>query len=132
MKNKFLMKKEIFVGSFLLLMLAAAIINIHFLVKLTDNVSNMIEEAKNDASSGNWDQASEKAEEASRLWEGSDTYTHLVLRHTELEEATNSIYGFIEKIYAKEEGAARGAAEAAIARLKSISSIEQIRLGSIF
>ncbi|SHH53839.1 protein of unknown function [Sporobacter termitidis DSM 10068] len=126
------MKKEIFIGCFLVLMLAAAIVNIHFLTKLTDNVVNLIEDSEKYAGQGDWETAEKKAEEAARLWSDSDTYTHLVLRHPEVETAMDAIYGFMEEIYAKEEGAAKGAAEAAISRMQSISAIEQIKIGSIF
>lgn len=126
------MKKEIIVGSFLILMLAAALVNIHFLTKLTDHVTELIEAAQTYAAEEKWDEAEKKIEEAARLWEGSDTYIHLVLRHPEVESATDSIYGLQAEIYAKESGAAKGAAQAVIARMKSLSSIEQVKFGSIF
>jgi hypothetical protein len=130
--KKFHMVKEPLVGCFLVLMLAAAIVNIHFLTKLTERVTGLIDEAEKSASEENWDKAVGKAEEAIGLWDGSDTYTHLVLRHSELESATDALYGFLEQVYAKEEGNAKGAAEAAKAHMKSISSIEQIKPGSVF
>ena len=132
MKKRLIMVKEIAVGCFLALMLAAAVVNIHFLNKLTDRVVGLIEESRNSTEQGDWDNAEKKAEEASRLWSDSDTYTHLVLRHPETEDAADAIYAYMQEVYAKEEGAVKGAAEAAIARMKSISSIEQIKFGSIF
>ncbi len=126
------MKKEIIIGCFLVALLAAAFVNIHFLNKLTDNVTSLIEESETSALAGHWPEAERKAEEAADLWNSSETYTHLVLRHPETESATDAIYNLLAQVYAKEPGAMRGAAQAAIARLKSISSIEQIKLGSIF
>jgi TRAP-type C4-dicarboxylate transport system substrate-binding protein len=126
------MKKEIFIGCFLLVLLAAALVNIYFLNKLTDNVTHLIEESEKSAEEKDWDKAEKKAEEAARLWADSDTYTHLVLRHPEVESATDAIYAFMAEIYGREEGTAKGAAQAAISRMKSISSIEQIKFGSIF
>jgi hypothetical protein len=126
------MKKEIIIGCFLLILLSASFINIHFLNKLTDNVTHLIEESEKSAEQNDWIKAEKKAEEAVNLWSDSDGYTHLVLRHPEVESVTDAIYGYTEQIYAREEGSAKGAAQAAISRLKSISSIEQIKLGSIF
>ncbi len=126
------MKKEIIIGCFLIAMLTTALVNTHFLTQLTDSVTRLIEEAEKSAEQGDWEHAAKKAEEAAALWSGSDTYTHLVLRHPEVEAATDAIYGFMEQVYAREEGAAKGAAQAASARLDSISSIERIKLGSIF
>jgi hypothetical protein len=126
------MKKEILVACFLVLMLAAAVINIHYMTKLTDSVTDLIEESEKYAKDEDWSNAEKKAEEAADLWTNSDTYTHLILRHPEIESATDAIYNFLAQIYAKESGAAEGAEKAAVARLKSISSIEQIKFGSIF
>ena len=132
MKNKPVMVKEIIVGCFLALMLAAALINIHFLTKLTDGVALLIEESERSAEKSDWDNAAKKAEEAVKLWSDSDTYTHLVLRHPETEDATDALYAYMQQVYAMEDGTVKGAAEAAIARMKSISSIEQVKFGSIF
>lgn len=126
------MKKEIIIACFLVLLLSLAVVNIHFMNKLTGNVTALIEEAQGYARAEDWTRAEKKAEEAAFLWTNSDTYTHLVLRHPEVEAATDAIYGFLQEIYAKEPGAAEGAAKAASARLNSISSIEQIKFGSIF
>ena len=126
------MKKEIIITCVLVLLFTAAVINIHFINKLTDNVTDLIDESVKYAAEEDWAKAEKKAEEAADLWTNSDTFTHIVLRHPEIEAATDAIYGFVEEIYAKESGAAEGAAKAVTARLKSISSIEQIKLGSIF
>jgi predicted RNase H-like HicB family nuclease len=126
------MKKEIVVGAFLILMLAAALVNIHFLNKLTGNVVSLVREADSAAQREDWAEAERQAEAAAKLWVESDTYTHLVLRHPEIEAATDALYGLLSEIYAGEQGAVKGAAQAAEARLKSLASIEEIRFGSIF
>lgn len=126
------MKKEIIVTCFLILILAAAFINIHYLDKLTEDVAVCINDAVSLASDEKWRDAEIKAEEAVKLWLNSDTYTHIVLRHAEIESATDLIYGFIQEVYAKETGAAIGAAQAAVERLKSIASIEHVKFGSVF
>ncbi len=126
------MKKEIIVGIFLILMLTAAFVNIHYLNKLTDDVITYVEAAEKAAEDEDWDKAEHKAEAAVKLWNESNTYTHLVLRHTEIDSATDALYGFLEQIYAQEPGAAKGAALAASARLECLADIEEIRFGSIF
>ncbi len=126
------MKKEIMISVFLILMLSAAFVNIHYLNKLTDNIIALVDKADESAQDENWAAAENNAEAAAELWTGSDTYTHLVLRHSEIEEATDALYGLLEQIYAKESGAVKGAAQAAAARLESLATIEEIRFGSIF
>lgn len=126
------MKKEIIVACVLILMLTGAVINIHYLNKLTDTVARSIEEAEKFVKDEDWAKAEKIAEEAVERWTTSDTYTHLVLRHPEIDSTTDGLYSFLEQVYAREPGAAAGAAKAAVARLKSISSIEEIKLGSVF
>ncbi len=126
------MKKEFVIGCFLVLMLTGALINNHFLVKLTEHVTEKITITETYARQEDWVRAERSAEEATALWTGSDTYTHLVLRHTEIDAATDLLYALLEQVYVREAGAVKAAAQAASARMTSISSIEQIRLGSIF
>lgn len=126
------MKKEIFVGLFLALLLTAAFINIHYLNKLTESIETRINAAVSDAEEENWRDAEKKAEEAVGMWTGSDTYTHIVLRHSEIEAATDALYALMVQIYARDAGAAKGAGQSAIARLMSITEIEKVRFGSIF
>jgi TRAP-type C4-dicarboxylate transport system substrate-binding protein len=126
------MKKELFVGLFLALLLTAAFVNIHYLNKLTDDIMGRVDAAITSAEEEKWDEAEKKTEEAISMWLGSDTYTHLVLRHSELEAATDALYEFAGQVYARDSGAAKGAGQLASARLNSISDIERVRLGSIF
>jgi polyhydroxyalkanoate synthesis regulator phasin len=126
------MKKELFVGVFLALLLTVSFINIHYIGKLTDNVRQRVDEAVSSAEAENWGEAERKAEEAIALWMGRDTFTHLVLRHSEIEAATEALFALAQQVYSRDKGAAKGAGQAASARLESIANIERVRLGSIF
>jgi TRAP-type C4-dicarboxylate transport system substrate-binding protein len=126
------MKKEIITAAFLVLLLTAAIVNIHFITRLTDSVTALIDEAASYAEKNDWEAAQKKGREASELWKKSDPYTHLVLRHSEIEATTDAIFDFMKDVYTQEAGAVKGSAEAAKSRLDSISSIEKIRFGSGF
>jgi TRAP-type C4-dicarboxylate transport system substrate-binding protein len=126
------MKKEVLVSIFLVLLLTASLFNIHYLNKLSNDISARINAAVSSAEAENWTEAEKKTEEAIRMWKDSDTYTHLVLRHSEVESATDALYNMAEQVYAQDAGAVRGAGQAASSRLTSIASIERIRLGSIF
>jgi hypothetical protein len=125
-------KKEMIVGSLLVLLLTASLINIHYLNKLAGDISSQIDAAVSNAQAENWTEAEKKTEEAIRMWKDSDTYTHLVLRHSEVETAADALYNLAEQVYAQDAGAVKGAGQAAASRLTSIASIERIRLGSIF
>ena len=126
------MKKEIFVIALLALMLAAAIVNVRFLGKLTDDVVKIAEKAANLATEGKWGEAETQAKAASKKWEDSETYTHIVLRHSEIERSTEVLNGLLREIYMREEGGVKGALAAAKSQMTSLASIERVRLGSIF
>ncbi len=126
------MKKEIIIGCFLVLMITVSFVNIHYLNKLTDNMVQLIEESEKSARQNDWDTAGKKVEEAAKMWSDSETFIHLVLRHMEIDATTDAIFDYMSQVYAREEGNASGAAKAAISRLKSISAIEKLKLGSVF
>lgn len=126
------MKKEIIVGFLLVFIFSAALFNIHALNRLTDDIVQLVEESEKSAAAGNWEEAAAKAEEAEKRWEENDSYTHIVLRHSEINMATDAIYELLKEIYSENMGGVRGAAKAVNAHMTSISSIEHIKLGSIF
>lgn len=126
------MKKEIFAGALLLAILITSVININCLNKLTDNLISLVETAEEEALSGDWEAAAAGAEKAARIWAESDSYTHVVLRHHEIDGATNAIYELLKEIYSQNEGGVRGASKALIAHLDSMRSMEEIKFGSIF
>jgi len=124
--------KEISVIALLVLMLAAAFVNVRYLNKLTDDVTAAAERAAALAEAGKWDEAASEAESASKKWESKENYTHMVLRHSEIEECTAALNGFLKEIYMKEEGGVKGALAAVKSQMTSIASIERVKLGSIF
>ena len=126
------MKKEIFAAILLLAMFTAALINIRQLGRLTSEISGISERAANLAYEGKWDQAEKLAESALKKWEDSDTYTLMVLRHSEVETSSSFICAFIKEIYMRESGGVKGALRDVKSQMTSIFSIERIRLGSIF
>ncbi len=126
------MKKEIFAGVLLAVILLLALLNIHQLNRLTTDLVDRIETSEQYAMKGKWEEATKLAEEAADLWDQYDPYTHIVLRHAEIDTATANFYEFLKELYAENTGEARGAAEALKAHLTSILSIEQIKFGSIF
>jgi hypothetical protein len=126
------MKKEILAGSLLLIILVGVFVNVFFINKLTTNMSHLINEAQDAALDGDWDTAKDIAEKAVKIWEKNGTYTHVVLRDSEIYEATEAFYSFLESIYSQETGAIKGNAMLLISRLSDILELETISIGSVF
>lgn len=126
------MKKEIIVGLLLVLLFAAALVNIHFLNRLTDDIIELVEASEQNAEAGNWNEAAAKAEEAAAKWAENNSYTHIVLRHSEINAATDAMYELLKEIYSENTGGVKGAAKGVTEHMTSIASIEEIKFGSIF
>ena len=127
------MKKEISALLVLAALLAAALLNIHCICGLTDELTALSEASAHAAQMENWAEAEQYAEKAVRQWEASEGYTHIVLRHAEIDAVSDSLYEMMERMAAGENAdEAVAASQMAIYHLKSISGMERIRLGSIF
>lgn len=126
------MKKELCAVCLLIIIFVAGLMNIHYINQLTDDLKNLVNEATNDALQGRWESAEKRGEEAVRKWGENDPYTHIVLRHGEIDQTTDSFYDLLEVIYSKDIGGVKGASQAVNAHLNSIASMEQVKFGSIF
>lgn len=126
------MKKELFAALLLVLILVLSLMNSSKLTKLTDEISGIIESCDKLAYAGEWEEAAASAETAIKTWESNDSYTHVVLHHTDIDSMTNDLYELLEHVYTKDAGAVSGISELVRTHLNSISSMEKIRLGSIF
>ena len=125
------MIKELFATILLAIILVGAIINISVVNNLTGEISNLVAEAEVDAQNGYWDDAENKAETAADLWKSREMYTHIFLRHTEVDAATDAIYDLLKEVYSHDSDALKGAAQLATAHLESIGSAEKVTFGSI-
>ncbi|MCL2409228.1 MAG: DUF4363 family protein [Oscillospiraceae bacterium] len=127
------MKKELISLSMLILLILASIVNIHFLTGIKDAVSGLVEEADKHIREEDWERALESAEKARKKWDRHDAYIHMVLRQTEIESVTSSLNELSKELLSQSNtGAASGAARAAVSQLKSIASVERIKLRNIF
>ncbi|MDR0445738.1 MAG: DUF4363 family protein [Oscillospiraceae bacterium] len=126
------MKKEIAIWTFFAAMLAASLINVLCLESLTERVSRATEQSVAAAVRGDWASSESFAESALSEWKSRDTHTQLVLRHSAIESAENAIILMLTEVYAKDAARVRGAAEAVLRSMESISESERIRFGSVF
>ncbi len=126
------MKKEIIFAAILLALFGLTLLNIKLLENMTNELLNVLDESLESAESGDWEKAIEKAEEAERLWDKADQYTHIVVRHSELDCTTDALYEFVKALYSEEVGEAKGAYKSLSTHFKSIVSMEKITFGSIF
>ena len=126
------MKKELFALTLLGALIAVSLLNIGGIVKLTDELTRTVKLSSAAARSENWDSAEKQAEKAIASWKANDSYTHIVLRHSEIDALSDALYDFLYDIMDKNMGAAEASSQKVIYHLESISRMERLRLGSIF
>ena len=126
------MIKEVMAALLLIALLVAAVLNISGVSKLTDDITKTVETAVSAAKRGNWDDAIESAEKAVSLWKNNDNYTHIVLRHSQIDTVSEALYDFLLEAYDKNAERLSAAAEAAMYHLDSVAQMERVRLGSVF
>jgi len=116
----------------LIAMLSTAVASNRYLDSITEEISFHVSAAAAAAKAGEWESAEASAEMAAEKWKASDGYTHVVLRHAEIDTVSASIFELVEKVQSQDEGGVTGAANAAEYYLDSIARMERVRLGSIF
>lgn len=126
------MKKEIFAITMITVLLIAAFANILYLKKVTAEITAVVEQGVQAVKNENWDIAEDCAARAEKMWNEHDGYTHMVLRHSEIDTVSDALYDFMSDVYENNEKSAYVSAEKAIYHLDNIYRMEQIRPGSIF
>ena len=65
-------------------------------------------------------------------WYGAENYTHIMIRHAEVDSATDAFYAALEPILTHDADAAESAIECLKAHLQSIGSMEHVSFRSVF
>ena len=116
----------------LAVMLVTSLINIRSIEKLTNEISDIVSQSAEAAKKEDWLNAEVNIRRAETMWNEKDGYTHIVLRHTEIDTVSDALYDLIKAIYENSSETAAAEAEKVLYHLDSISRMEQLRLGSIF
>ena len=126
------MKKEIAAAIILIALFAGVMVNIkvsgNIILSLEDDVTAAYESASN----GDFDRAKPQLDAAIEHWMSLDGYTHIFMRHSEINSTTEAYFQLKSDIYAEDIGAAEGSDSLLMADLDSLMTMEQISFGSIF
>lgn len=126
------MKKEILAGAIFLVVILCVFLNIFFINKMMDELFELIDSSEASAMSEDWISAESSAEKAAEIWKKNEKYTHIVLRHSEVNETSEAFFNFLESIYTKDPGSVKGNTRLLKSRLQEIIDIESITVGSVF
>lgn len=126
------MKKEIISALLLLLIFSGVLINIRINERIVSSLINEVDMSYENLKNGNEDKAMQQLDTAIEHWLSLDGYTHIFIRHSEINSTTDAFYGFRSDVGSGDADAANGSYGLLKETLLSLMTMEQISLGSVF
>lgn len=126
------MKKEIAAAVILALLFIGVIVNIHVASNIILDLKEDVTVAYESAQKGDFDRAKPQLDAAVEHWMSLDGYTHIFIRHSEINSTTEAYFQLKSDIYAEDMGAVEGSYGLLMATLDSLMTMEQLSFGSIF
>lgn len=127
------MKKREFTAVFVLAaMLLLSIWNLKKIDSLTDSIIVLLSKSQNDADNLDTRAALKALNDGLEIWLESDRYTHIFIRHSEIDSTTDAFYELKESLMGENSISTRAAYGKLRYHLESIDKMEHPSLGSIF
>ena len=126
------MKKELAAAIILALLLTGVMVNIRVASNIILSLKEDVTAAYQCAEKGDFDRAKPQLDAAVEHWMSLDGYTHIFIRHSEINSTTEAYFQLKSDIYAEDMGAVEGSYGLLMATLDSLMTMEQLSLGSIF
>lgn len=126
------MKKEIISVLLLLLIFSGVLVNIRINERIVSSLINEVDMSYENLKNGNKDKAMQQLDTAIEHWLNLDGYTHIFIRHSEINSTTDAFYGFRSDVGSGDADAANGSYGLLKETLLSLMTMEQISLGSVF
>ena len=126
------MRKELAAAIILALLLTGVMVNIRVASNIILGLKEDVTAAYQSAEKGDFDRAKPQLDAAIEHWMSLDDYTHIFIRHCEINSTTEAYFQLKSDIYAEDMGAAEGSYGLLMATLDSLMTMEQLSLGSIF
>ncbi len=126
------MKREGWAWILLFLIAAGSFLSIRQMDKLCSEILSYSERAYELCQSQQYDRASQTLSTALTAWLEGDDYTHIFIRHSEIDSTADALFEAISAIGTKDAEEIRSALEKLRYHIISIDRMEHISLGSIF
>lgn len=126
------MKKEIVAAVLLLLLFAGVLVNIRVNEDIVSSLIDEVDASYESLKNGDTEKAAEQLDVAIEHWLTLDGYTHIFIRHSEINATTDAFYGYRADVGDGDADTAAGSYGLLKETLFSLMTMEQISLGSIF
>lgn len=124
------MKKEIIALLLLVLLFAASLFNIWYFDRLCLDIAGEVKASAVALERGDMDAAQEHLNSALHTWLDADSYTHIFIRHPEIDSTADAFYELGQALEENSESC-RAAYDKLLYHLESIRTMEHLRFGSI-
>ncbi len=125
------MKRAAVAATLLAALLAASLWNIRCLDRFTDSVLAELDRSEAMWSAGDFAAAADALSQAKDKWDSKKAYTHVFIRHAEVDSVSDSFCELLSQLKTSDEGAA-GGYEKLRYHIRCINEMEHISLGSVF
>ena len=125
------MKKELFAGALLLVLIGLCAWNLWHLTRMCTRLDNAVAQAETSYAVGDSARARETLRAAAARWDDAEDYAHCMLPHESTDAVTE---GFRRAIRTVEAGDASAAADINLlrVRIQGLADGERITLGNLF
>ena len=124
------MKKEIIALLLLVLLFAASLFNIWYFDRLCMDIAGEVKASAVALERGEPEAAQEHLNSALHTWLDADSYTHIFIRHPEIDSTADAFYELGQALEENSESC-RAAYDKLLYHLESIRTMEHLRFGSI-
>ena len=126
------MRRTIIALSLLGLLAALSTWNLRHIDTLTDRLCGCVELSMRCMDEGDGDAARAAVDAALMLWEEAEGYTHIFVRHSEVDGAADALFALQSAVHSQNVEESRAMGNAALYHLRSIQGMEHPGWGSIF
>ena len=123
--------REILALVLIILLVFASVWNINSVEKLSQDIQSHLNSAKEAIVSENPDAAYEAIDKALSRWLNAEKYTHIFIRHPEIDSCSDVFYDLKEAIFSSEATEIQAIISKLCYHLNSIADMEKVRIGSI-
>lgn len=126
------MKKAFAALALLGVLFGVSVWNIRYLDRLTDTLEGHLERSRQLWLAGDLPGADLALHDALDLWYGAEGYTHVFIRHSEVNDVTDAFYDVFAALSGEDTSAAGAQYDRLTAHLESIDTMEHATLKSVF
>ena len=126
------MRREICAMLLLLALFGAAAFNIRAADRLTDEIETHLSLSEKALLAGDRAYAESELAAALRIWRAAEHYTHIFIRHGEIDSASDAFFQLRQGLLAGDGKELSAAYDLLRYHLESIDRMEHISLGSVF